>query len=248
MAMKEPQPTAQTPPNSAALHDAHATFVDAKTAYASDNPGAAIDPLRSVLIMDPGHLDAILILAGAFARTGATGPANSWFNKVNKLEVDESRHWRMHASILIKARQLTTAHQLSRKILVTSPADVSGMKTLARVHSMWGHNGAVTHVLRRLHGIEPNDPGIATGLARAAMTSGPLEEAERLCRRALHLAEANAERSFDLGRVLRALGKLEEADIDLDRATSLDPALSIPRAIVRGTAIEDDFRVTMDDL
>ncbi|MDG2285855.1 MAG: tetratricopeptide repeat protein [Alphaproteobacteria bacterium] len=246
--MKELQPTSKKSDNSAASYNAHAAFADAKAAYASDDPGAAIDPLRSVLIMDPGRLDATLVLAGAFARTGATGPANSWFNKVNKLETDESRHWRMHASVLIKARQLTMAHQLSRKILATSPADVSGMKTLARVHSMWGHNEAVTHVLLRLHGIEPNDPGIATGLARSAMSNGPLEDAERLCRRALHLAESKAERSFDLGRVLRALGKLEEADIYLDRAASLDPALSIPRAIVRGTAIEDDFRVTMDDL
>lgn len=215
-----------------------------RKAYAENRLREVVGPLRCLLVMEPGQLDGLVILAGALARTGATGTANVLFNRVNKLDVMESRHWRTHASVLIQARQLNAAHTLSRKILVKAPAEVAGFQGLARIMSLWGHNEDVRRILWRLHTLLPNDPSIATGLARAVMMAGGLAEAEVLCRRALDLAGDEAERLFDLGRVLRARGKFEEADEVLDRAVDLDPSLRISREVVQGTATEADFRAT----
>lgn len=216
----------------------------ARTAYAENRPREAVWPLRCLLTIDPRHVDAQVVLAGALARTGAVGLANTLFARINKLEVTESRHWRAHASVLIRARQLNAAHRLSRKILVKTPADVGGFQGLARIASLWGHNDTVRHLLSRLKALLPNDPSIATGLARSAMMTGVLEEAEALCRRAADLSDGNAERLFDLGRVLRARGKFDEADGFLQRAVDLDPSLKISVMVVRETAIDADFRVT----
>jgi thioredoxin-like negative regulator of GroEL len=215
-----------------------------RKAYAENRPRESVPPLSRLLMIDPGNVDALVILAGAFARTGAIGTANTLFGRVNKVDLRESRHWPAHVSVSIKARQLNTAHQLCRKIVIKTPTDVMGFQSLARIASLWGHNDETRRVLWRLHALLPNDPNIATGLARSTMMAGALEEAEILCRRAARLSKGDAERMFDLGRVLRARGKLEEADDFLDRAVASDASLEIARKVVRETAIDDDFRVT----
>jgi len=215
----------------------------ARKAYAENRPSEAVWPLRCLLTVDPRHVDAQVILAGALARTNAVGIANILFARVNKLEVAETRHWRMHASVLIRARQLNAAHRISRKILVKTPVEAAGFKSLARIANLLGHNDEARGFLSRLNILVPNDPNIATGLARSTMMIGALEEAESLCRRAADLSKENPERLFDLGRVLRARGKFVEADSFLDRATDLDPSFKISVRVVRETAIEADFRV-----
>ena len=214
----------------------------ARKAYAENRPSEAVWPLRCLLTVDPRHVDAQVILAGALARTNAVGIANVLFRRVNKLEVAESRHWRMHASVLIRAWQLNAAHRVSRKILVKTPVEAAGFQNLARIANLLGHNDEARGLLSRLNVLLPNDPNIATGLARSAMMTGALEEAETLCRRAADLSKGNAERLFDLGRVLRAREKFVEADSFLDRATDLDPSFKISVRVVRETAIDADFR------
>ena len=139
---------------------------------------------------------------------------------------------------------LNAALRLSRKFLIKAPANVGGLQDLARIASVWGHNGETKKLLHRLHALSPNDPSIATGLARLAMKTAVLEEAEILCRRAARLSEGQAERLFDLGRVLRARGKFDEANGYLNRAVVLDPTLNLPRQVVQESAIDADFRVS----
>jgi Flp pilus assembly protein TadD len=224
--------------------DPVALLEHARSDYAGNRPKAAVHSLRRLLTIHPNHVDALVIIAAAFAKVGAVGKANAIFNRVNKLDVTESRHWQAHASVSVQGQRLNAAHTLSRKILVKEPADVAGSRTLARVASMRGHHDDTRRHLWHLRSLLPNDPTIATGLARSAMIVGTLEDAETLCRRAVELSKGNAERLFDLGRVLRAQGKLKEADVVLDQAVNLDISLVIPRKVVRETAIEDDFRAT----
>ena len=76
------------------------------------------------------------------------------------------------------------------------------------------------------------------------MKTRRLEEAENLCRRAVRLSNGKAERLFDLGRVLRARGKFDEANGYLSRAADMDPSLGLPRRVVQASATDADFRVS----
>ena len=216
----------------------------ARQAYTQTRPGEAVPLLRRLMVLDPRHVDALVIGASALARTGAIGRADALFKRVNKLNVGESRHWRAHVSVLIQARMLNAALRLSRKILIKEPTIMAGLRGLARIADLGGHNEETKRLLHRLHALSPHDPNIATGLARLAMKTGRLEEAENLCRRAVRLSDGKAERLFDLGRVLRARGKFDEADGFLNRAVDMDPTLNLPRRVVQASATDADFRAS----
>lgn len=217
-----------------------------RKAYSENRLLDAIPQMKRKLCLEPGNTDALVLLGAANARTGGIGSAHRLLNRVNIVDPRESRHWPIHASVAIRGRQLNTAYRLCQRVLIRAPNSVSALKDLARIANLWSHTGQAGRLLHILRALSPEDPSIAIGLARAAMMSGALEDAEIHCRRALDLSQGNAERLLDLGRVLRARGKLAEADGYLNQAVEQDPTLALARDVVRQTAVDDDFRATED--
>jgi arylsulfatase A-like enzyme/Flp pilus assembly protein TadD len=129
------------------------------------------------------------------------------------------------ARLLERGGRLDEAEREMREVLRISPSDYKTRNNLAGVYFKTGRTDAALAEMRTITKERPRYGAAWQNLGLLCMGMNKWAEAEDAFRRVIELDDGNAIAHFNLARVLRELGRPEEAEKAMEIALKLDPRL-----------------------
>lgn len=176
----------------------------------------------------PAHTSAPAPASGpaqtASSQTGATAPYVPPADPVVDRVVAASRHSDVllkHAGQAVRAGDAAWREFLVRRAATYNPDDLNVLMDLAALLGETGRPAEALEVLRRHETLAPGDHHTLVQQGRVLADLGRLDEAEAVLRRAVRVRDAAAE--FNLGTVLDAKGRWDDARARYERALAIDP-------------------------
>ena len=157
-------------------------------------------------------------------REGRAGEAREWLATSVRLDPQNPGSWVNLGVALRRTGILSRAEAAYRKAIEISPDFLMAYHNLARLLELRGREDAAWEVLRQLDRRGNRNPFAYLALGDASLTRGDLEQAGRFYRRAVRLADGNAEIEAAMGLWWLEEGRPNEARAWLERAQRLDPA------------------------
>ena len=206
----------------------YAALGRARVAAERGHPQTARQLLTDVLASDPAFGPARSLLrqvdTGAPAQHGATAPYVPPADPVVDRVVAASRHSDVllkHAGQAVRAGDTAWRAFLVRRAATYNPDDLNVLMELASLLGETGRPADALEVLRRHESLAPGDHHTLVQQGRVLADLGRLDEAEAVLRRAVRVRDAAAE--FNLGTVLDAKGRWDDARARYERALAIDP-------------------------
>ncbi len=141
-------------------------------------------------------------------------------------------HWeKLQRGINLRAQgRMAEALPILEECVAAVEGDVFARSVLASAYHMRGDYEQALDLYRSTAELEPQDPGLALGMAEVHLARGELAEAEASIRRAFEIEPESAAAHLHLGRLAIARRQGEEALRLFQRAIELDPGTTGPPA------------------
>ena len=184
--------------------------------------------------------------ATVWGQLGEAERASDAWGRVAKLRDDDAEAWHAYGVAQREAGQLREAAcSLERAIRLDPVCDEAKLE-LAHVQLERGYVEEALGHYRAIILDQPSRIEALHGAASASFEQGDVGWAEEYARRAMDLAPDQAESHFNLGLVLRELGRLDEAITSLTRAAEIeeipDHLIALATALVAAGRIEEADR------
>jgi len=185
------------------------------------DPAMAVEQVREILKVVPGHAPALRLLGEAFAVTGESASAIDALRAATARAPGDAEGWRLLSEQLLLAgdsRGADAAVAAMLKAATASPQLIEAALALAE------NRLAVAEArLRTRLEAQPTDVAALRMLAEVAGRLGRYPDSERLLVHALELAPGFTAARSNLAQVLHRQGKPAEALAELDRLDLGDP-------------------------
>ena len=240
VASPEPPRAADSPPHTAdAPVAAYASLGLARIALARGHAEQARQILERITIQAPRFGPAFRLLAESHAALGRTGDADRATNRANHLPpfapyadpmVDVLARESRNSTFLL--RQATEAdlrtnaawsEHLTRRALEFDPDNPDVVGKLARMLRTMGRSGEALEFFALYSRMVPDDFQALGQIGSSLSDLGRFEEAEPFLRRA-HQQLDDALTHYNLGAMLSATGRLDEAAAEYQHALERDPS------------------------
>ncbi len=129
------------------------------------------------------------------------------------------------ARLLERLGRLDEAESQMHEVLRLSPGDYKTRNNLAGLYHRTGRMDAALAEMRMITKERPRYAAAWQNLGLLCIGKRSWEDAEAAFRRVIELDQRNAIAHFNLARVLRELGRADEAERELETALKLDPRL-----------------------
>jgi tetratricopeptide (TPR) repeat protein len=203
---------------------------------------AAHAEARRALALLPDDIEACRMLAASLFHDGRVWPSLRWFRRLSCLAPHDSRHQMYVTRCHLRLRDYASAAASARRVLLVYPSEPAGLSASAQTLMAIDRAPEAETMLLRLEKRVPSDRRVKVMLQRCTFARDAYVRAERWCRAAMAAGDSSAARLLDLGRILRAQGRPQEAQTALTDAVALDPGLALDRSIVELTMTDEDFK------
>jgi glycosyltransferase involved in cell wall biosynthesis/tetratricopeptide (TPR) repeat protein len=189
----------------------------------------AAEKFLGAQLKKPEALDPMVLRANALVRLGLVEPAIACWQTFIDAWADHALARKRFASFLRSHGRSTQAEQILRELVERKPDDTEAAYLLGQALAVRQAWPEVIELLSSTAGLFTDEAasvqaGVLQLLARALDAQGRLAEAESHFRQALQIEPDNTSSLTRLGRVLRELGKPDEAVAVRRRACEVAPA------------------------
>lgn len=214
------RPDAPRPADMTALYP---ILDEAAALFVSERYAAAVPLLEKILAADPTNLDAALRLATSHSVLGHDDAAREAFRRAERIAPDSLDVRTYLALHLARGKDWPQAAPLLEEIIAATPSKVPALEALALVRERQGRFPDAIALRRTLYSLRaPSAAELAT-MGNLAMQVGDTPLAVDSFERARTMQGAAFRHDLELGVVLMAAGRLEEARDALDRVPPSHP-------------------------
>ena len=182
----------------------------------------AIGAYRSVLDIEPDHVDALNNLANCHRENGENGAAEVFYRRALALGRDANALTNLGTLLQASGRHEEAFDHLDEAVRV-APESVACLLNLGVALNEKRNFARAEAVMTRALELDPQFPEAAYNLANTLQTQGRLAEALTLYQRELALNPAHADAHNNLGNVCKELAEYESAAKAFDTAIRLRP-------------------------
>ena len=182
--------------------------------------GLAVEALSMAVSLDPGSVQAHLILAESFRDSGREQEAIQEYQAALRLRPDASAPYFGLALTLWRANQPEQAEQSVRKALALSPNDPDAAALLAELLLRRGENAEALRLARLALDRGPNSHRARLTAAKLALAEGRAEEAVATIEPVLS-SDPNGALHYFYSQALRRAGRTPEAEAAMARFRTL---------------------------
>jgi choline-sulfatase len=196
---------------------------EAAALFVAERYAEAIPLLERILAADPTNLDAALRLATSHSSLGHDAEAREAFRRAESIAPDSADVRTYLALHLARGRDWPQAVPMLERIVAETPNKVPALEALALVRERQGRPEDAITLRQKLYSLRaPSGPELVA-LGALAMQTGKTDLAIESFTRARAAQGGAFHNDLELGVVLLAAGRLEEARDALDRVPASHP-------------------------
>ena len=203
---------------------------------ANDYIGSAT-ALQSVLRHHPHHLQTLLLLAGAEARSGHIPAALKVLAQAQTVHPSSPQVWQVAAALAAESRDWVELHRIANTWTQALPSALDAWQALARAYFEESRYDEAITAFEAVLKLEPNNPAHLISVARMAIAAQRYETAGEYLATAKQLAPASGELLYTLSRLYHMTGELGIAEDYCRRAIAVLPAFA-PAYVALGALCE----------
>jgi tetratricopeptide (TPR) repeat protein len=224
--------------------NAPAHFSCAELAQAQGDFQTAAQAWINGLEIDPAHLPAHLGLSGALLSLGLPAAAMIAAKQALLVDAESSEAWKRVAQAAELAGDVSETIQALKKCHLLKPGSADPLRRLAILHQCQGEFEQSQGLLARAIDLEPRNAGLRFEFSQILAKVGSRAAAMRELREALRVQPHFPEALSNLGMLLRADQRLDEAEVAYKKACSQRPNFALAWNNLANLHIE---RVRLDE-
>src|SRR3954471_3120891 len=199
--------------------------LNAQSASASGGPADPFKGLQASVIATPNDPESHFRLGDALEKTGDLAGAESEYKKSLALQVKNPSALGALAYLYSTEKRFADAETTLREFIALQPQDAKAHVQLGRVLFSSGKNDEAAKELTATLGLAPADPSILLQVAQLYASHEMYTQAETQFAALTRMAPNNPEAHYGHGVVLLQLKNLPAAQLELQRAVTLQPDL-----------------------
>lgn len=216
----------------------------ARRAIGEKEPNRAARASVRAMVLAPGHQDGLRSAALSAMRLGLHSASIRLIRRIHLIDRREQKFLGPLGECYLRLSNGARARNVARRMLVFDPTSPQGQQIFGRSLSVTGDKEGTMKAFERMQCSTGGDGRIFLALARASFSVDRFEKALGWIDKAIGVAERSAETLLLRGRILRMLGRVDEAAAAFDAAVAIDPSFAEKRRLAELTLVEADFRLS----
>lgn len=198
---------------------------------------------KKAMVLAPDLPDGLRTGAVSAMRLGLYAPSIRLIRRIHVVDRRELRFLGPLAECYLKLGIGGRARNVVRRILVRDPNNRQAQQLLGRSLSRTGDKRRALEAFERMQCSTGGDGRIFLALVRASFSVDQFEKALGWIDKVIGVSGETAESLLWRGRILRMLGRVDEAAAAFDRAVSIDPSVDEKRRLADLTLVASDFHL-----